>query len=35
MEQLGLDDGCLRIGFVHYNTPDEVDRVLEALNDLA
>ncbi len=35
MEQLGLDDGCLRVGFVHYNTPDEVDRVLEALNDLA
>jgi cysteine desulfurase family protein (TIGR01976 family) len=35
MNRLGLPDGTLRIGFVHYNSDDEVDRVLEALNDLA
>jgi cysteine desulfurase family protein (TIGR01976 family) len=35
MERLGLPDGTLRIGFVHYNTVDEVDRVLAALQDLA
>jgi cysteine desulfurase family protein (TIGR01976 family) len=35
MERLGLPDGTLRIGFVHYNTHDEVDRVLAALRDLA
>jgi cysteine desulfurase family protein (TIGR01976 family) len=35
MERLGLTDGTLRIGFVHYNTSDEVDRVLAALQDLA
>jgi selenocysteine lyase/cysteine desulfurase len=37
MERLGLLDkgGLVRIGFVHYNTMDEVDRVLNALNDLA
>jgi selenocysteine lyase/cysteine desulfurase len=35
MERLGLPDGTLRIGFVHYNTRDEVDRVLAALQDLA
>ena len=31
MERLGLPDGAVRIGIVHYNTADEVDRVLEAL----
>jgi len=31
MERLGLSDGTLRIGFVHYNTPDEVDRLLAEL----
>jgi cysteine desulfurase family protein (TIGR01976 family) len=33
MDRLGVDDqgGLVRIGFVHYNTVDEVDRVLEAL----
>jgi cysteine desulfurase family protein (TIGR01976 family) len=31
MKQLGLDDGAVRVGIVHYNTPDEVDRLLEAL----
>ena len=32
-ERLGVehDGGFLRIGFVHYNTEDEVDRVLAAL----
>lgn len=31
MDRLGLDDGVLRIGFVHTTTTDEVDRVLRAL----
>jgi cysteine desulfurase family protein (TIGR01976 family) len=31
MRRLGLDDGVLRIGFVHTTTADEVDRVLDAL----
>ena len=33
MERLGLQDsgGAVRIGFCHYNTADEVDRVLAAL----
>jgi selenocysteine lyase/cysteine desulfurase len=37
MERLGvLDDGGLvRIGFVHYNTPEEVDSLLLALTQLA
>jgi cysteine desulfurase family protein (TIGR01976 family) len=34
MERLGLPDGAVRIGFVHYNTPAEVDRVLAALDRL-
>jgi cysteine desulfurase family protein (TIGR01976 family) len=34
MRVLGLDDGALRVGIVHYNTPDEVDRLLAALADL-
>ncbi|WP_420641568.1 cysteine desulfurase-like protein [Candidatus Leptofilum sp.] len=36
MARLGLLDegGLVRIGFVHYNTFDEVDRVLEALAQL-
>jgi cysteine desulfurase family protein (TIGR01976 family) len=36
MERLGLQDkgGLVRIGFVHYNTLAEVDRVLNALNEL-
>jgi selenocysteine lyase/cysteine desulfurase len=25
----------VRIGFCHYHTPDEVDRVVDALEDLA
>jgi cysteine desulfurase family protein (TIGR01976 family) len=37
MERLGLEasGGAVRIGFCHYNTPDEVDRVLEELAALA
>jgi cysteine desulfurase family protein (TIGR01976 family) len=32
MERLGLGDaGAVRVGFVHYNTAAEVDRLLEAL----
>jgi cysteine desulfurase family protein (TIGR01976 family) len=33
-EALGLEpDGMLRIGLVHYNTPQEVDRLLRCLRD--
>jgi cysteine desulfurase family protein (TIGR01976 family) len=37
MERLGLLDtgGAVRIGFCHYHTPSDVDRVLEAITDLA
>ena len=37
MARLGLSNlgGLVRIGFVHYNTFDEVDRVLDALTKLA
>jgi selenocysteine lyase/cysteine desulfurase len=37
MERLGLLDagGLVRIGFAHYNTADEVDRLLVALHELA
>jgi cysteine desulfurase family protein (TIGR01976 family) len=36
MERLGLQEtgGAVRIGFCHYNTAAEVDRVLEAVADL-
>jgi cysteine desulfurase family protein (TIGR01976 family) len=35
MTRLGLEpDGAVRAGFVHYNTPAEVDRLLEALAEL-
>ncbi len=36
-ERLGVepDGGMLRIGLVHYNTAEEVDRLLEALRELA
>jgi cysteine desulfurase family protein (TIGR01976 family) len=34
-ERLGLPEGTLRIGIVHYNTAEEVDRLLAALADLA
>jgi selenocysteine lyase/cysteine desulfurase len=34
---LGVADagGLVRIGFVHYNLPEEVDRVIEALQQIA
>jgi len=35
MDRLGLPDGAVRAGFVHYNTPDEVDRLLAELDRLA
>jgi cysteine desulfurase family protein (TIGR01976 family) len=35
MERLGLPDGALRIGFVHYNAEGEVDTVLDELARLA
>ena len=37
MERLGLLDsgGAVRIGFCHYHSADDVDRVLDALADLA
>jgi cysteine desulfurase family protein (TIGR01976 family) len=34
MRHLGLDDGAVRAGIVHYNTEDEVDRLLSALAEL-
>ena len=34
MKRLGLDDGAVRIGIVHYNTADEVARLLDALAQL-
>jgi cysteine desulfurase family protein (TIGR01976 family) len=37
MQQLGVSDtgGLVRIGFVHYTSPEEVDRLLSALQELA
>ena len=34
MKRLGLPDGAVRAGVVHYNTADEVDRLLSALAEL-
>jgi selenocysteine lyase/cysteine desulfurase len=36
MRHLGLDvdDGAVRAGIVHYNTADEVDRLLAGLGEL-
>jgi cysteine desulfurase family protein (TIGR01976 family) len=36
MRRLGLDEqtGAVRAGIVHYNTPEEVDRLLDGLADL-
>jgi selenocysteine lyase/cysteine desulfurase len=36
MERLGLEEtgGALRLGMAHYNTPDEVDRVVAALRSM-
>jgi cysteine desulfurase family protein (TIGR01976 family) len=36
IERLGLgDEGAVRVGFVHYNTAEEVDRLLGALAEIA
>ena len=37
MRKLGLDDytGAVRAGIVHYNTPDEVNRLLAGLAELS
>jgi len=35
MRHLGLEEGALRFGFLHYTTAAEVDRALEALDALA
>jgi cysteine desulfurase family protein (TIGR01976 family) len=35
IRRLGLgEDGAVRVGFIHYNTADEVDRLLDALAEL-
>lgn len=34
MDRFGLPEGLMRIGFCHYNTPEEVDRALEVLSGL-
>ena len=35
MERLGLGDGgAVRVGFVHYNTAAEVDRLIDGLREL-
>ncbi len=34
MKRLRLDDGAVRIGIVHYNTADEVERLLAALSQI-
>ena len=34
MRRLGLEDGAVRVGIVHYNTEDEVARLVEALAQL-
>jgi cysteine desulfurase family protein (TIGR01976 family) len=35
MKHLGLTDGAVRAGIVHYNTEEEVDRLLDGLAELA
>ncbi|MGI9529144.1 MAG: aminotransferase class V-fold PLP-dependent enzyme, partial [Acidimicrobiia bacterium] len=36
MRRLGrAQDGLVRIGFVHYNTIEEVDRVIDNIGDIA
>jgi cysteine desulfurase family protein (TIGR01976 family) len=34
MNRLGLPDGAVRVGMVHYNTVKEVERLLDALGEL-
>ncbi len=33
--RLGYDDQAIRLGFIHYNTAEEVDRLVAALNSMA
>jgi cysteine desulfurase family protein (TIGR01976 family) len=35
MRYLGLEDGAVRAGIIHYNTEDEVDRLLAAIAEIA
>ena len=35
MRHLGLEEGAVRAGIVHYNTEEEVDRLLDALGEIA
>ena len=35
MRRLGLNEGAVRVGIVHYNTAEEVDRLLSELRKLA
>jgi selenocysteine lyase/cysteine desulfurase len=32
--RLGYDDQAVRLGFIHYNTTEEVDRLVAALNEM-
>jgi selenocysteine lyase/cysteine desulfurase len=34
MKRLGLDEGAVRAGVLHYNTAEEVDRLLAELSAL-
>jgi cysteine desulfurase family protein (TIGR01976 family) len=34
MQRLGLTNGAVRVGAVHYNSLNEIDRLIEALKDL-
>jgi cysteine desulfurase family protein (TIGR01976 family) len=34
MKRLGLEDGAVRVGILHYTDPEEVERLLEALAEL-
>jgi cysteine desulfurase family protein (TIGR01976 family) len=34
MQRLGLPDGALRLGIIHYNTAEEIDRLLAGLHEL-
>jgi selenocysteine lyase/cysteine desulfurase len=34
-DRLGYEDQAVRIGFIHYNTVDEIDRLVAALNSFA
>jgi selenocysteine lyase/cysteine desulfurase len=34
-KRLGYDDASVRLGFIHYNTAEEVDRLVAALEALA